>query len=200
MDTIFVEVDVQVDFVDPRGALYVPGSDRVLPNIQRLLAHAAQRRLTLLSSMDAHLVDDPEFTQYPPHCIAGTPGQRRYFDTLPGVPPRVWAADARVTAADLRLVAGQHYIAEKRAFPMFTNPWVSALRANGVFRDQACVAFGVAADVCVRANVLDLCAAGARVQVVGDAIAGLDTDATARALDEMRAAGARLVTTDAVVR
>ncbi len=199
-DVLFIDVDTQVDFVEPTGALYVPGSQEAMANVHQLLSFATERRITTISGIDAHVVDDPEFKQYPPHCIQGTPGQRRYFDDLPKLPRHVWPADADMTGIDLTIEKGHHYIAEKRDFPMCTNPWLQALRERGVFRRVLCVVFGVATDVCVRADVLDLCAAGAHVRVAEDAIAGIDAANTERALGEMRHAGARLVPTDELLR
>jgi nicotinamidase/pyrazinamidase len=200
METVFFDIDTQIDFVDPKGALYVPGSREILPNIRRLLEFASEHDITTVSSTDAHVIDDPEFRQYPPHCIAGTPGQRRYFADLPRLPRRIWPADSTAADADLKIEAGKHYIVEKRAFPLFVNPWIRALRDRGVFRAMPAVAFGVAADVCVRANVLDLCGAGAWMRVVRDAIAGITAVDTERALDEMARAGAQFVTTDEIVK
>ena len=199
MEQLFIEVDVQVDFVDPAGALYVPGSREIAPNIRRLLQYATQRGITTLSPMCAHVVNDVEFQQFPPHCIEGTPGQRRYFDDLPKLPRRIWPADATVNPADLTIAPGHHYIAPKRTFPMFANPWLHALRERGAFRDLDCVVFGVATDVCVRIDTLDLCHAGARVRLVTDAIAGIAPENTERALQEMQETGARFVRTNDIV-
>ncbi len=199
METILFDIDTQVDFVDPAGALYVPGSDAISGNIRRLLEYATERHVTTISPMCAHVVDDPEFQQFPPHCVEGSPGQRRYFEELPKLPRHVWEPEAKVAASDLRLEAGHHYVVKKRTFPMLSNPWVKALAESGRFRDIDAVAFGVATDVCVRVDVLDLRRAGAHVRLVRDAIAGIKTDDTARALEEMTAAGARLVTTDEIV-
>jgi nicotinamidase/pyrazinamidase len=196
---VFIEVDVQVDFVDPAGTLYVPGGQEIAPSIRRLLEFATRCRITTISPMCAHLVDDPEFQQFPPHCIEGTPGQRRYFDDLPRLPRHIWPPDATLTPADLTIEPGHHYIAAKRTFPMFANPWMHALRERGAFRDADCVVFGVATDVCVRIDTLDLRAAGARVRLVTDAIAGITREDTERALQEMQAAGARFVRTADIV-
>jgi nicotinamidase/pyrazinamidase len=196
---LFIEVDVQMDFVDPAGALYVTGSQEIAPNIRRLLEVATQRRITTISPMCAHVVNDPEFKQFPPHCIEGTPGQRRYFDDLPRLPRRIWGPETPVPEAAARLEAGRHYVVQKRSFPMFSNPWMQALRAHDAFRGADCVVFGVATDVCVRIDVLDLCQAGAQVRLVSDAIAGIDAADTARALTDMQNAGAQLVTTGEVV-
>jgi nicotinamidase/pyrazinamidase len=199
MNEVFIDVDTQVDFVDPAGALYVAGSREILPNIRRLLELAGARRITTISPMCAHLPNDPEFAQFPPHCVEGTPGQQRYFESLPALPRRIWKADAAVTEADLRLEPGHHYVAQKRVFPMFANPWLAAMRERGAFRGLSCVVFGVATDVCVRCDVLDLCATGAEVRLVADAIAGIDVNDTRRALAEMQDAGARLIRTEQVV-
>ena len=199
MDEILIEVDVQVDFVDPAGTLYVSGSQAIAPNIRRLLEFATQRRITTISPMCAHVVNDVEFQQFPPHCIEGTPGQRRYFDDLPKLPRRIWPADAAVQDSDVIIDPGHHYVAPKRTFPMFANPWMHALRERGALRDVDCIVFGVATDVCVRIDTLDLCHAGAHVRLVTDAIAGITREDSERALREMQEAGARFVLTDDIV-
>ena len=71
---VFWEVDVQVDFMLPGGKLYVPGAEKLLPNIRRLTDAARQGRVFLVSHGCYHTQDDPEFTAFPPHCIKGTPG------------------------------------------------------------------------------------------------------------------------------
>src|SRR5579872_4523951 len=68
------EVDAQVDFMLPGVKLYVPGAEKIIPNVQRLVDEARQGRVFLVSSADAHTSDDPEFQTFPPHCVKGTPG------------------------------------------------------------------------------------------------------------------------------
>ena len=46
---VFWEVDVQADFMLPGGKLYVPGAEKLLPNIRRLTDAARQDRVFLLS-------------------------------------------------------------------------------------------------------------------------------------------------------
>ena len=58
----------------PGGKLYVPGAERLLPNIRRLTDAARQGRVFLVSHGCYHTKDDPEFKTFPPHCIKGTPG------------------------------------------------------------------------------------------------------------------------------
>src|SRR5215469_9154787 len=73
-DFVFWEVDVQRDFVLPGGSLYVPGAEKLLPNIQRLTDPARQGKVLLASHGDFHTPNDPEFKIFPPHCVKGTPG------------------------------------------------------------------------------------------------------------------------------
>src|SRR5437763_11347813 len=74
VDTILWEVDAQADFMLPGGKLYVPGAEKIIPNIGRLVDQARQGRVLLISSADAHQPDDPEFQRWPPHCVKGTAG------------------------------------------------------------------------------------------------------------------------------
>ena len=72
---VFWEVDTQKDFMLPGGKLYVPGAERLLPNIRRLTDAARQDRVFLVSHGCYHAKDDPEFAIFPPHCVKGTPGR-----------------------------------------------------------------------------------------------------------------------------
>src|SRR5580693_1353078 len=71
---VFWEVDAQADFMLPGGKLYVPGAEKIIPRIQRLVQAALRNHFPLVSSADAHAVDDPEFRVFPPHCVASTTG------------------------------------------------------------------------------------------------------------------------------
>ena len=65
-DFVFWEVDVQRDFVLPGGNLYVPGAEKLLPNIRRLTDAARQGKVLLASQGDFHSPNDPEFKIFPP--------------------------------------------------------------------------------------------------------------------------------------
>ena len=78
MKTVFFDIDTQIDFVYPAGALYVPGAEHILPVIGEL----NRRAPLLISTMDAHSEDDPEFQIYPHHCVVGTTGQHKPAITL----------------------------------------------------------------------------------------------------------------------
>ncbi len=189
--TVFIDVDTQVDFMEPHGALYVPGAETLKPRLARLLEAARAAGAPIVASADAHLAGDPEFAQFPPHCLAGTPGQERVAETA--------HEGARVIAADgtEREPGAGAVLLEKVAFDLFTNPAADAvLEEVGA---EVAVVFGVALDYCVRAAALGLRARGLETVVVEDATRPVTeaTGATARA--ELEAAGVRFVDTEAVV-
>src|ERR1700722_13314693 len=79
---VFFDIDTQLDFLYPAGALYVPGAERIVPAIAHLNRYAAQRGIPVVSTADAHLEDDVEFKTWPRHCVAGTIGQHKAESTL----------------------------------------------------------------------------------------------------------------------
>ena len=196
--TAFFDVDTQRDFMFPSGALYVPGARMLSGSIRRLVAHAAERGIRLFSSVDAHPEGDPEFGIFPPHCVVGTRGQQKISGTVlvdHVVVPTEPKLSGEAVAEALRHA---QITIEKQSYDVFDNPSTKALiQASGCTRF---VVFGVATDYCVRAAVVGLCRLGQRVTVVEDAIRGVAPDTTAAALDEMRQAGARLTTTDQILR
>src|ERR1700690_311893 len=58
----------------PGGKLYVPGAEKLLPNIRRLTDAARKDRVFLVSHGCYHTKDDPEFATFAPHCVKGTSG------------------------------------------------------------------------------------------------------------------------------
>src|SRR5437660_862108 len=74
MGLVLWEVDAQADFMLPGGKLYVPGAEKIMANLNRLVEQVRQSRVLLISSADAHQPDDPEFREWPVHCVKGTAG------------------------------------------------------------------------------------------------------------------------------
>ena len=177
MKTVFVDVDTQIDFLFPAGALYVPGAERLLPAIARLNHFAAAQGIPLISTTDAHSEDDPEFRQWPAHCVAGTTGQLKPGETLIG--------------------AGQ-IIVEKQTLDVFGNPDFPGL----IERLQAdrYVVYGVATDYCVRLAIAGLLATGKPVALVTDAIAAVNPEDGARSVHEFTARGGTLAAVSEVTR
>src|SRR5271166_988836 len=83
-DYILWEVDIQADFILPGGRLYVPGAEKLLPNIRKLTDAARRGEVFLVSHGDFHPANDPEFQQFPPHCLKGSPGAELLPEALTG--------------------------------------------------------------------------------------------------------------------
>jgi nicotinamidase/pyrazinamidase len=173
MKTVFVDVDTQIDFLFPAGALYVPGAERLLPAIAQLNRYAAAQGIPLISTADAHSENDPEFRQWPPHCVAGTIGQLKPAETL--------VADRSA-----------QIIVEKQKLDVFSNPDFPALLDS--LAAERYVVYGVATDYCVRCAITGLLATGKRVELVTDAIAAVNGEDGARTIDEFTARGGALTT------
>lgn len=197
MKTAFFDVDTQRDFMEPGGALYVKGAERLNDNLAALTLHARMRGIPLLASADAHPANDPEFAQFPPHCVAGTPGQKKISQTtIPGVavlPPRPAGAEELGAAA-----RAQEALFEKTTFDAFSNPNLDPFLKKIGADDW--VVYGVATDYCVRAAALGLKQRGHRVRLVVDAIAAVTEETGRKALEEMKAAGITFTTTKEVLR
>lgn len=81
MKTLYLAVDMQKDFMDMDGRLYVPGSEEIKDNIKKLSNKMDKLATHKFYTMDWHeeddseLSDNPDFINtFPPHCIAGTKG------------------------------------------------------------------------------------------------------------------------------
>jgi nicotinamidase/pyrazinamidase len=190
---VFWEVDVQADFMLPEGKLYVQGAEKIIPNIQRLVATANDAGALLVSSGDAHPEGDTEFQRFPPHCLRGTAGANiipeglaRNFCTIPNDASR---------ELPKHVLSFPQVIFEKQTLDVFDNPHASAL-VEQLPGDTEYVVFGVVTEYCVRCAAKGLLKRGRKVAIVKDAIETLDPAAGKRALDELQALGARLITTD----
>jgi nicotinamidase/pyrazinamidase len=196
MKTIFLlDVDTQRDFMLPGGALYVPGAERIIPKLRRLFDFARKNELFILSSTDAHVPNDPEFKDFPPHCVRGTEGQRKIDETLLPRPLTVENKPAdRNWIETVRKY--QQIIVQKQSLDLFTNPAVGKLiRA---LPPHAFV-FGVTTEYCVKMAVLGLRKSGVKTVVISDAIAALGPESGEKAVEEMRRAGADFITTDTLM-
>ncbi len=164
---IVLVVDMLHDFVDPEGALYVPGAEALIPRVDKLVEHAYDVGADVLYVCDSHTQDDPEFKRWPRHAVEGTLGAE-IVKALP------------VKSTD------QVYL--KSTISALTNPrlvehlehWFEENRGEG------CVYLaGVATDHCIQAAAKGLNDLLISVGVVVDCIAGVNPVTSARALMDM---------------
>ena len=190
---IFWEVDTQADFMLPGGSLYVPGAEKTLPNLKRLVDAARQGRVLLVSDACRHTPDDPEFKTFPPHCIRGTPGARIVPEGLADTHADVPNDPGFKLPNDL--FSKQQIVIEKQTLDVFDNPLTDQI-VNRLEKDAEYFVFGVVTEYCVRLAAKGLLARGRKVSLVKDAIEALNPVQGRQAIEELQSLGARLVTTD----
>jgi len=194
-NVFFVDVDTQRDFMLSSGSLYVPGAERMIPKLRRLFDFARKNEISILSTMDAHVPDDPEFEQFPPHCVQGTDGQRKIDDTLI---PRPLIFQTKPVDRNMQEAARRHQqiIVEKQTLEPFSNPVFERLLR--VLPPHAIV-FGVTTEYCVKLACLGIRRLGVPVALVTDAVRALSPKTEKEALEEMRRAGVEFITLETLL-
>ena len=168
MTTVFFDIDTQIDFMFPSGALYVPGAERIVP----IVAELNRKAPLVISTMCAHAEDDPEFAVYGHHCVVGTVGQQKPAATLLGDPER-------------------QILIAKQQLNVFSVPELMPLldRLNA----DRYVVYGVVTEICVEFAAMGLLSTGKRVEIVTDAVRSLDDSKAAKMFDRFTAAGGHLI-------
>lgn len=187
--TALIVVDVQNDFADPAGSLYVRGGEALIPFINREIARAAAVGAAVIYSRDWHPPVTPHFARdggiWPAHCVAGTWGAEFHPDL------------DRVGDREIRKGTGGEdgYSAFSMRDPasgtVAATPLAALLATLG---SKRLVIVGLATDYCVKETVLDARRLGFAVTVLRDGTRAVDLQAGdgERALAAMQAAGAVL--------
>ena len=185
--TALVVVDVQNDFADPAGSLYVRGGDAVVPVIDREIEMATSAGSLIVATQDWHPESTPHFAKdggiWPVQCVADTWGSALHPDlAVPADAPRVHK--------------GANGEDGYSGFTMRdpTTGEETPTELDGLLRERAIeqvVVVGLATDYCVSATALDAARLGYTTAVLTDAIAAVDLkDGDGeRALQAMRDAG-----------
>jgi nicotinamidase/pyrazinamidase len=181
-----IVVDVQNDFCEG-GSLAVDGGGDVARAISRYLqdghgyAHVVATNDYHVDP-GSHFSADPDYaSSWPRHCVAGTPGARFHPDL----------DMARVEAVFRKGAHAAAYSGFEGVDDAGT-PLADWLRKHHV--DEVDVV-GIATDYCVRATAADAARTGFTTRVLLDLTAGVAPESTAKAIEEMNAAGVELVGT-----
>jgi len=193
-------VDIQNDFL-PGGALGVPAGDEVVPVANRLLDCFP----LVVATQDWHPANHGSFASQHPGRQAG--------DTidLNGIPQILWPDHCVQGTWGAEFAPGFAVERAQRIFHKGLDRELDSysgfydnrrLRSTGLgeyLRERGATDIaiaGLATDYCVKFSVLDAIQLGFRVRVISDACRGVDLQPgdSERALHEMQAAGARVVT------
>jgi nicotinamidase/pyrazinamidase len=184
--TALVIVDVQNDFADPAGSLYVATGEEVAARCSEEVRLASAARAFVVYTQDWHPASTPHFQKdggiCPVHCVQGTWGADFHPALIVGGPTVRKGSNGEDGYSGFTMrdpVSGETVATELEQL----------LRDRVIERVIVC---GLATDYCVKATTLDALRLGFGTAVLVDAIRSVDLEPGDgdRALDEMRAAGA----------
>jgi nicotinamidase/pyrazinamidase len=204
---IFWDVDTQYDFMRADGKLYVPGSEEIIPRLEQLTSFAHQNRVPIVADADDHELSDPEISDtpdwkltFPPHCLRGTPGQRKIDETRLDDPLLIEPEPQDPGALAHQVLAHRgDILLHKRTLDVFSNPNVPALLR--ALEPEAVVMYGVATDFCVRLAIEGILRHLPRVTLylVTDAVRAISREEGDRLIASWGERGIKVVSTKQIV-
>jgi nicotinamidase/pyrazinamidase len=179
-----VVVDIQNDFADPSGSLYVPGGELVVALANELVTEAVAAGAKVAYTQDWHPPETPHFTTsggiWPVHCVRGTWGAAFDRDLVVRgeVVRKGTSGEDGYSGFTVRHHDGQE----------LPTRLATVLRCGGVDR---VVIVGLATDYCVRETAGDAARLGFATVVVEEGVAAVELEPGdgARALAELVAIG-----------
>jgi len=186
--TALLVVDVQNDFADPKGSLYVGGGEEVVSFVNYEIEQALAAGATVVYTQDWHPPSTPHFQKdggvWPVHCVMDTWGA----EFLPGL--RVEGPVVR-KGADGKDGYSGFSVRDPRSGDVSATQLESLLRERGIER---LVIAGIATDYCVVETTLDARRLGFPVTVLKDGTRSVDLQPGdgERAIERMRKDGAEI--------
>ena len=186
--TALIVIDVQNDFADPDGGLYVSGGEAVVPLINAQIAEAQRNGAHVFYTADWHPASTPHFAKdggiWPVHCVGETWGAEFHPDLVLSGPIVRKGVDGQ---------DGYSGFSTRDPSTDRTEPTELAKLLRNVGATTLVVT-GLATDYCVKSTVLDGLTEGFSVTLLTDAVRSVDLrpgDGDG-ALAQMTAAGATL--------
>ena len=167
--TALIVVDIQNDFAQPDGSLYVHGAEQVVANANQAIAEAARAGALVVYTEDWHPPDTPHFEKdgglWPVHCVGGTWGAEFHEDLTADAGPVV------AKGVDGKDGYSGFTTRDPQSGDLQQTELEDILLEAGIER---CVVVGLATDYCVKETVLDACRLGFEVLVPRDGVAAVD--------------------------
>jgi nicotinamidase/pyrazinamidase len=166
--TALIVVDVQNDFADPTGSLYVPGGEVVVGRVNEEIERARRAGAQVVYTQDWHPPSTPHFAKdggiWPVHCVGETWGSHLHPDLV------VAGESVRKGEGELDGYSG-FTSRHPETGAVTTTGLEDLLRHDDVER---VVVVGLATDYCVKETALDAARLGFETTVIADAIAAVD--------------------------
>lgn len=186
--TALIVVDMQNDFADPKGSLFVQGAADILPLVNSEVRLATEAGAFVVYTQDWHPESTPHFAKdggpWPVHCVGGSWGAE-FHPAMSVVGPSV-----RKGANGEDGYSG-FSMKDPTTGETIPTELEGLLRARGI---EKAVVVGLATDYCVSATAIDAANLGFETEVLRDAMAAVDLNAGdgQAAIDRMSAAGCTL--------
>lgn len=183
--TALVVVDVQNDFADPDGGLFVAGGESVVAACNAEIVRALAAGAFVVYTQDWHPETTPHFQKdggiWPVHCVAGTWGAALH--------PRLIVAGPVVRKGSNGEDGYSGFMMRDPESGETTETELESLLTERGIREVTVV--GLAYDVCVRATALDANRLGHPTTVIKHASAAVELESgdAERTTTELTAAG-----------
>jgi nicotinamidase/pyrazinamidase len=166
--TALIVVDVQNDFADPAGSLYVKGAADVVRMVNGEARRATEAGAFVVYTQDWHPASTTHFAKdggiWPVHCVADTWGA-------------AFHPDLSVVGPSVRKGANGEDGYSGFTMKDPTTGATTPTELEGILREKGIervVVVGLATDYCVSATALDAARLGFGTEVLQDAIAAVD--------------------------
>jgi nicotinamidase/pyrazinamidase len=156
-------IDMLNDFVRDGAPLKVPRIENIIVPIQREIESAKINSIPVIYLCDSHLPQDPEFLRFPPHAVQNTEGAR----IIPELKPQ-----------------GSDIIVKKSTFSAFYQTELN--RVLKTMNIVHLIITGCVTNICVYMTVFEALVRGYGVDVVADAVIGLNDRDHRYALKQMK--------------
>ncbi len=156
-------IDMLNDFVDKKGALYVPKGIEIVEPILEKIKVFREKNLPIIYICDAHDEDDDEFKLWPKHAVAGTWGS----EIFPPLKPGDWGK-----------------VVEKKRYSGFFGTNLHELLKD--LGTKEIYLTGLLTDVCVFFTAHDGYNLGYSIKVLSDSTTSLDDETHKMFLEKMK--------------
>lgn len=197
LQCVVIDLNTQVDFLNPQGGYPIVNLEELLPTLRRLVAWSKRNYAPVVSSIDSHRICELNEEHQPTHCVDGSPGQRKIDFTLFPKHERVEFDNTLCVPLDL-FQDYQQIIFRKRENDLLGNP--KADRFLTQLNAKEFVLFGVGLECSIKMLALGLLARRRRVTVVSDGCGYWNKAQAELALRQISAKGANLITVDELLR
>ncbi|MEO0254711.1 MAG: isochorismatase family cysteine hydrolase [candidate division WOR-3 bacterium] len=150
-ETSLIIVDMQNDFVNEKGALFVPDAKKTIPVIKNLIKKSREKKVKIFYTQDYHEEEDIEFPIWGKHAVKET-----------------WGSEI---IEELKPEKGDYVIRKLRYDAFFGTPLDHLLRINNI---KNVIVTGTVANICVLHTAGSAALHGYKVIVPMDAISAIN--------------------------